>query len=171
MERTAAFYNDVMGMPTVKKTVNYDDPAIPHWIFGTEGGQPGSLITYYAYPPDGMRHAQIGRGQTHHIAFAVADEASQLEWRERLLAAGQNVTPVLDRKYFRSIYFRDPDGHILEIATLPPGFAVDEPLDTLGEVLQLPPWLEDDRANITAGLRPLERPDASRLESQGLKEV
>ncbi len=163
IERTAAFYTGVLGLSIVKKTVNYDDPQIPHWFFGTSDGAPGSLVTYYAYPSGAMRRAQIGQGQTHHFAFAVADEAEQEQWRVRLVAAGQQVTPILDRKYFTSIYFRDPDGHILEIATIPPGFTVDEPLTTLGESLTLPPWLEADRVDIEAGLRPLHRPDAARL--------
>ena len=76
--------------------------------------------------------ARIGTGQTHHFAFAVKDEEEQLEWRERLVRAGLRVTPVMDRVYFKSIYTNDPDGHIVELATLGPGFASDEPVETLG---------------------------------------
>ncbi|HMA34725.1 MAG TPA: VOC family protein, partial [Chloroflexia bacterium] len=79
-------------------------------------------------------------------------------WRARLVAAGLQVTPILDRHYFTSIYFRDPDGHILEIATRPPGFLIDEPADRLGQRLALPPWLEAERAQIAAGLPPLRVP-------------
>ncbi|MGI8587853.1 MAG: VOC family protein [Chloroflexia bacterium] len=155
IERTAAFYTGLLGMQIVKKTVNYDDLSIPHWYFAPEGGAPGGLITYFEYKPGAMRPARIGQGQTHHFALCIEDEAEQVEWRARLLSAGLDVTPILDRKYFRSIYFNDPDGHILELATRGPGFLVDEPADGLGESLSLPPWLEDEREVITAGLRPI----------------
>ncbi len=156
--RTAAFYTGVLGLRLVKQTVNYDDPAVPHWYFGTGDGVPGTLITYFAYRPEAWGPARIGRGQTHHFAFAVEDDAAQAAWRERLQSAGVAVTEVRDRKYFRSIYFADPDGHILEIATRGPGFLVDEPADALGQALALPPWLEAERATIAAGLRPLVLP-------------
>jgi glyoxalase family protein len=158
IERTAAFYTEVLGLRIVKKTVNYDDLTIPHWYFGVGDGEPGTLITYFAYQPSFWRPARIGRGQTHHFAFCVENDAEQEAWRERLVAAGLQVTPVLDRKYFHSIYFEDPDGHILEIATRNPGFLIDEPAAVLGHTLALPPWLEDSRESIEAGLRPLEVP-------------
>ncbi len=97
----------------------------------------------------------MGAGQTHHFALAVADEQSQLEWRERLLAAGLRVSPVLDRIYFKSIYTNDPDGHIVELATAGPGFAVDEAPASLGSALRLPPWLEQQRPQIVAALPPV----------------
>ena len=101
-------------------------------------------------------YARHGAGQTHHFALAVPDDAVQLEFRERLLAAGWPVSPVMDRVYFRSIYTRDPDGHIVELATAGPGFTVDEPEASLGGSLCLPPWLEARRAEIAAGLPPLD---------------
>jgi glyoxalase family protein len=162
IKRTAAIYTELLGMRVVKKTVNYDDVSIPHWYFGVDEGAPGTLITYFAYPHGAMREVRIGQGQTHHFALCVEDEAEQAQWRERLVAAGLRVTPVLDRKYFRSIYFNDPDGHILEIATRDPGFLVDEPAPTLGQSLALPPWLEAERALITVGLRPLQIPPAGK---------
>ena len=158
IKRTAAFYTEILGLQVVKRTVNYDDVSVPHWYFGLDEGAPGTLITYFAYPVRAWRPARIGQGQTHHFAFCVDDEAAQLEWRARLEMAGLAVTPVLDRKYFRSIYFRDPDGHILEIATRDPGFLVDEPAGALGRQLALPPWLEPEAAAIRAGLRPLQVP-------------
>ena len=102
------------------------------------------------------KRAKMGAGQTHHYALAVPDDAAQEAWRERLLAAGLPVSPILDRVYFKSIYTRDPDGHIVELATAGPGFASDESPETLGQRLQLPPWLEEQRDQIAAGLRPLE---------------
>lgn len=86
-----------------------------------------------------------GVGTVHHVAFRVPDDDSQADWREALTEAGHDVTPVRDRRYFRSIYFREPGGVLLEIATEGPGFTRDEPVDALGETLKLPPWLADDR--------------------------
>jgi len=103
-----------------------------------------------------MPRGRLGVGITHHFALAVADDETQLKWRDRLLSKGVQVTPVLDRQYFKSIYFRDPDGHILEIATNGPGFCVDEPEEHLGESLQLPPWMEHMRAEIQAELKPIQ---------------
>lgn len=101
----------------------------------------------------------MGAGQTHHFALAVADDESQQMWREKLIRAGLSVTPVLDRVYFKSIYTRDPDGHIIELATLGPGFMVDEDRASLGQSLKLPPWLEDQRAAIVARLQPIAVPE------------
>ncbi len=93
-----------------------------------------------------------GAGAVHHVAWRTPDDASQAAWRERLLDAGLDVTPILDRRYFRSIYFREPGGVLFEIATDGPGFAVDEPVEKLGAGLQLPPWLEPRRERIEAQL-------------------
>jgi glyoxalase family protein len=99
--------------------------------------------------------ALIGAGTTHHVAWRAADDADQEEWLQRLVDLGLRPTPVQDRKYFRSIYFRMPDGILLEIATDGPGFLVDEPRETLGEGLALPPWLEPDRATLERELTPI----------------
>jgi glyoxalase family protein len=104
--------------------------------------------------PDGQRALQ-GRGSVHHIAFAVADRAAQLTVRERLVAAGYGVTPVIDRNYFYSIYFRSPGGVLFEIATAEPGFAVDEPATKLGQALRLPSQHEHLRAELERILPPL----------------
>ncbi|MFI5274238.1 MAG: VOC family protein [Ktedonobacterales bacterium] len=153
--RTHAFFGELLGMRRVKMTNNFDDPNSAHWYWRAGEGLPGTLITYFERDPAREQPARMGAGQTHHFALAVADEATQLAWRERLLEAGLKVTPVLDRVYFKSIYLRDPDGHIVELATAGPGFAVDEPGEALGETLRLPPWLEPRRAEIAGGLRPL----------------
>jgi glyoxalase family protein len=91
----------------------------------------------------------------HHIAWRTADDADQQLWRQELLQGGYNVTPVMDRNYFRSIYFREPGGVLFEIATDPPGFTADEPLEELGSHLKLPPWLEKRRDLIEKTLPPL----------------
>lgn len=97
-----------------------------------------------------------GYGTIHHVAFATANDASQLEARAKLMKSGLNVTPVLDREYFHSIYFREPGGVLFEIATLPPGFLIDEPLEHLGESLKLPPWEEQNRVRIEKQLSPIQ---------------
>lgn len=156
LERTHAFYHTLLGLRRVKRTDNFDDPDTGHWYWGDEQGTPGTLITYFGWDAERGRRAQIGRGQTHHFAFAVEDEEEQLAWRERLLSAGLPVSPVRDRIYFKSIYTQDPDGHIVELATRGPGFAVDETQDALGQRLRLPPWLEVHRARIEDSLTPLQ---------------
>jgi glyoxalase family protein len=99
--------------------------------------------------------ALIGAGTTHHIAWRTKDDAEQQAWLERLAEVGLRPTPVQDRKYFRSVYFRMPDGVLIEIATDEPGFLVDEPLATLGQGLSLPPWLEPERETLERELTPL----------------
>ncbi len=96
-----------------------------------------------------------GVGTVHHVAMAIGTDEEQLTARESLLAAGAAVTPVRDRQYFRSIYFREPGGVLYEIATLAPGFAVDEDPAALGRALKLPPWEEPYRRDIEAGLAPI----------------
>lgn len=156
IERTDAYYSDLLGLRRVKKTSNFDDPNSAHWYWGDEAGRPGTLITYFEHDPDTMRRVRMGAGQTHHFAFAVKDEEEQLQWRERLVQAGLPVSPVMDRVYFKSIYTRDPDGHIVELATLGPGFLVDEDAGTLGTGLMLPSWLESKRDTLAGRLTPIE---------------
>jgi glyoxalase family protein len=91
---------------------------------------------------------QIAAGTVHHIAFRAPDDDEQLKVREQLAARGLNVTPVIDRQYFHSIYFREPNGILFEIATDGPGFLIDEPADALGETLKLPPIYESKRSEI-----------------------
>jgi glyoxalase family protein len=96
-----------------------------------------------------------GAGTIHHVAFRAEDDAAQLEWRERAMTIGVEVTPVIDRQYFNAIYFREPGGVLFEIATDPPGFATDEAPDELGTHLKLPPQYEARRADIERVLPPL----------------
>jgi catechol 2,3-dioxygenase-like lactoylglutathione lyase family enzyme len=110
--------------------------------------------------PDRMR-GRMGAGSVHHVAFRARDRAEQLQWREAILAHGFDVTPVLDRQYFHSIYFREPGGVLFEIATDPPGFATDEAPGALGTALKLPPWLEIQRQQIERQLPPLRGSGAS----------
>lgn len=105
--------------------------------------------------PD-QRRGSIGSGIVHHIAFRTPSEETQKVWHEKIGAAGHSVSPVMDRNYFHSIYFREPGGVLFEIATDPPGFAVDEPADQLGQNLKLPEWYESRRAELEAVLPALQ---------------
>lgn len=158
IKRTHAFFGDLLGMRRVKMTSNFDDPNSAHWYWGVGDGSPGTLITYFERDPAREPRMRMGNGQTHHFALSVPDEDTQLEWREILLRAGNRVSPVMDRVYFKSIYTNDPDGHIVELATAGPGFAVDELPQELGQSLKLPPWLEPARSDIEARLRPVQAP-------------
>lgn len=158
IQRTHAFFGELLGMRRLKMTSNFDDPTSAHWYWGVGDGRPGTLITYFERDPQRAHRARMGAGQTHHVALAVPDEQAQLAWRDRLLRAGSRVSPVMDRVYFKSIYTNDPDGHIVELATAGPGFATDEPAADLGQRLQLPPWLEPSRDLIAGRLTPLTVP-------------
>jgi glyoxalase family protein len=102
-------------------------------------------------------------GTVHHIAFRCANEEEQVQWRSQLVDLGLQVTPVIDRQYFHSIYFREPGGMLFEIATEAPGFTADEPVEHLGESLKLPPQYESHRAEIERILPPLSLPQQSRV--------
>src|SRR5579864_1159303 len=102
-----------------------------------------------------LTRGSIAVGSVHHVAWRTPDEEQQLAWRENLESSGISVTPVLDRQYFHSIYFREPGGILFEIATDPPGFTFDESSGELGTGLKLPPWLEHRRTAIERVLPPL----------------
>lgn len=136
-QRTVNFYTDVLGLRFIKQTVNFDDPGSYHLYFGDASGSPGSAITFFewASAPQGSP----GIGGTHHFALRVGDRDGLLRWKRRLTDGGLRVDGPLDRHYFESIYFRDPDGVIIEIATDGPGFTRDEPADSLGSQHRPPP--------------------------------
>jgi glyoxalase family protein len=113
------------------------------------------ILLQPSQPEDRPVEAVFGGGSIHHIAFRVPNDETQLEYQSAIRAAGLEVTPVIDRQYFHSIYYREPGGVLFEIATEPPGFAVDEPVETLGEKLQLPPWFEPNRREIEQDLPPV----------------
>jgi catechol 2,3-dioxygenase-like lactoylglutathione lyase family enzyme len=108
--------------------------------------KPGAIVDLLCVPDS--RHGTMGAGVVHHVAFRTPDESQQLEWRKRLVSGGFNVSPVMDRNYFHSIYFREPGGVLFEIATNAPGFAVDEPQEKLGESLKLPAQYEPLRREL-----------------------
>jgi glyoxalase family protein len=130
------------------------EPAAGGAGWQARGEHRGSL--YFYDEPPAQRGIQ-GAGSVHHVAWTSDDEDHEA-WRERVQQGGGRPTPVIDRHYFRSIYFREPSGVLFEIATRSPGFTIDEPLEHLGEKLSIPPFLESRRPEIEATVRPLENP-------------
>jgi glyoxalase family protein len=116
------------------------------------GGGPGDVVDVRA----GGEDSAMGVGCVHHVAFRVPDGEAQADWQQTLVERGHRVTRVQDRHYFESVYFREPGGVLLELATDGPGFDRDEDATSLGERLQLPPRLEDDREDVEAALPPLD---------------
>jgi len=147
-ERTARLMTDILGFRQTDETEGRTRYA------AGEGG-PGDLVDLSGAAE--FPRGTMGVGAVHHVAFRVPDDEAQLAVREEVAARGYDVTPVLDRNYFRSIYFREPGGVLFEIATDPPGFAVDEP----GGHLKLPPWLETRREHLEEALPPLSVPASS----------
>src|SRR5439155_9341990 len=136
-QRTVDFYTQMLGLRFIKKTVNFDDPGSYHLYFGNEAARPGSVVTFFEWP--GATRGHPGIGGTHHFALAVADYDGLLQWKRRLVDLGISVDGPLDRHYFTSIYFNDPDGTILEIATRGPGWTIDEAPDAIGPEFREPP--------------------------------
>ncbi len=155
------FYGVELSVDGYERTAALLMEGMDHQIIAEKGnriryaasGVPGDFVDIQ-WSPTGARGLG-GSGTIHHLAFTTLDDATQLEVREKLLSKGYQVTQVLDRQYFHSIYFREPGGILFEIATNPPGFAVDEPVDKLGEALKLPQWYEHVRNRIEAGLQPI----------------
>ncbi|HEV2218310.1 MAG TPA: ring-cleaving dioxygenase [Candidatus Dormibacteraeota bacterium] len=119
----------------------------------TGGGGPHAIVDVLESPEGPVGEESIGT--VHHVAWRTADAPSQLAWREKLVEAGRNVTPVIDRWYFKSIYYREPGGVLYEIATDGPGFTVDEKPENLGKTLSLPPWFQVRREHLDESLTPI----------------
>jgi glyoxalase family protein len=147
-ENTRTLLVDVMGLRSAGNEGNRY-----RYAAGSEGA--GTIVDVLC-APDGP-FGRSGAGTVHHIAWRAPDDAQQVAWRAELVRRGYNVTPIIDRSYFHSIYYREPGGILFEIATDPPGFATDESREHLGERLMLPRWLEPDRAEIENALPPLTR--------------
>ncbi|HUR93536.1 MAG TPA: ring-cleaving dioxygenase [Gemmatimonadales bacterium] len=143
---TIALMTGVLGFDIVEETPERTRLAVG----GTAAGHLVDLVE----APDAAQ-ARNGLGTVHHVAFAIASTDEQLELRRELIRLGASPTEVRDRTYFQSIYFREPGGVLFEVATVSPGFTVDEPLAQLGETLRLPPWEEPHRAEIERTLPPI----------------
>jgi catechol 2,3-dioxygenase-like lactoylglutathione lyase family enzyme len=117
VERSVDFYAGLLGMKLVQRTLNEDDRRAQHLLFGDEEGRAGTLVTCLEYAE--LDEGTVGRGSTHHFALAVESEQELGAWRDFLRARGIPCTDVMVREHFTSIYLRDPDGHILELAVGP----------------------------------------------------
>ncbi|MCU1291854.1 MAG: Glyoxalase/bleomycin resistance protein/dioxygenase [Bryobacterales bacterium] len=151
-QQTSSLLTETLGFKLLKQEGN-------RFRFSVGAGEPGTTVDVLVAPDEPS--GRVAGGSVHHIAWRTADDAQQLEWLKELTKLGYNSSPVMDRKYFHSIYFREPGGILFEIATDPPGFAIDEPLDQLGSKLVLPPWLEKVRSQLEAVLPPIQLPTAA----------
>src|SRR5437764_657139 len=152
-ERTARLLTEIFGYRLTEESGNRFRFASP------DESAPGRIIDLLCLPD--TRIGRVAAGSVHHIAFRAKDEHEQLQWRSHLVDLDYNVTPVMDRAYFHSIYFREPGGVLFEIATKPPGFTLDEKLEELGTHLRLPPWMESARSGIDKILPPIQVPRKS----------
>jgi glyoxalase family protein len=155
-ERTASLLTDGLGFRLVGEERE-------RFRYAVGAGGPGALVDVRCQPssPQGV----VNVGTVHHVAWRTSSDEQQKEWREELATLGMNVTPIIDREYFRSIYFREPGGVLFEIATDPPGFMVDEKREELGHHLKLPPWLEPARRHLEHALPHVRLPDVTQVRS------
>jgi glyoxalase family protein len=148
-ERTASLLTKTLGFRQVAKARN-------RFRYAVGSGRPGTMVEVVCAPE--ARSGRVAVGTVHHVAWRTPTDAEQVEWRDTLMQLAYNVTPVMDRQYFHSIYFREPGGVLFEIATDPPGFATDETVERLGTSLKLPPWLEKARPELERRLPPIQLP-------------
>lgn len=153
------FHTVTLNQLNPDRTINFLTELMQHRLVGEESGRfrfeaglggSGNFVDVL-YTPKGV-HGLQGAGSVHHVAFSTDTDETQLVIQEKLRASGYSVTPVQDRNYFHSIYFREPGGVLFEVATNPPGFTVDESVDTLGTALKLPSQFESRRSEIEAAL-------------------
>jgi glyoxalase family protein len=147
-----AYARDPDASAELLQALGFSDPD-PAWELAGERRR-ASLA--YDPPPDAV--AVQGAGSVHHVAWAAHDDAELLEGRAVAVAHGRHATEIIDRQYFHSVYFREPSGVLFELATLAPGFAVDEPAESLGEALKLPPQFEAMRPELERRLTPIVNP-------------
>lgn len=153
LEPTALVLTEAMGFRQVGEYPSLEDPTRTVTVFAAGDAGPGTEV-HVEVQPD-LRMGRVGIGGVHHVAFRTPNDEEHKRWQQRLTEMGLHVTPVIDRFYFRSIYFREPGGVLFEIATDGPGFATDEDVEHLGERLALPPFLEPYRAEIESNLQPI----------------
>jgi glyoxalase family protein len=155
---TALVLTEVLGFRQSDSYPSPENPSRNVVVFETGPGGFGTEVHVEEMPD--QRSGRVGIGGVHHVAFRTPTDEEHRQWRDRVASYRIGITDVIDRYYFRSLYFREPGRILYEIATDGPGFAVDEDAATLGESLVLPPFLEPRREEIVAGLRPL---DTSRV--------
>ncbi|MFD1927663.1 ring-cleaving dioxygenase [Sporosarcina siberiensis] len=152
-DSTAEVLTDVLNFKEVGSYASLVDGMADIRVFSTGEGGPGGEI--HLETRSDLPRERPGRGSVHHVAFRVKTMEEYDEWEKRLRSKGFQTSGKVDRFYFKSIYFREPNGILYELATDEPGFTSDEPLDSLGETLALPPFLEGRREEIEASLRPI----------------
>ncbi len=145
---------ELLGFEEIDRQPNPANPQEEVVIYAMDGGGPGKEVQVVIQP--GLQRAFLGSGGVHHVAFRVKDVAEQDYWNDLLTKRGLRTSGLVDRFYFQSLYFRISGGILFELATDGPGFATDEPLETLGEHLALPPFLEAYREQIEKNLKPLD---------------
>jgi glyoxalase family protein len=150
---TAAVLTQVLNMRAAR---DYPAPESEGQVHVFEMGAGGPAAELHVAVQPGLPVARQGAGAVHHVALRVPDRAALAAWTERVRGFHVPSSGEVDRFYFRSLYFREPGGNLFELATDGPGFDVDEPFETMGEALSLPPFLEPRRADIEARLKPLE---------------
>ena len=155
-ERTASLLTETLGFRLVGRDGN-------RFRYAVRSSEPSTIVDLVCSPDSAS--GGMGSGVVHHIAWRTPDDPQQSEWHTEIARQGYNISPVMDRKYFHSIYFREPGGVLFEIATDHPGFAVDEPAASLGTRLVLPDWLETRRSQIEARLPPVRIPKADAARS------
>lgn len=181
-QRNVDFFVRVLGLRLVKRTVNFDAPDVYHFYYGDETGTPGTILTFFPFQDAGR--GKRGAGEVgsvafhvppgardywiHHIAWRVSGYDHQADWRARVAEAGHSVTDIVDRQYFKSIYFHEPGGVLFEIATDEPGFTVDESKEALGSTLKLPPWIEPHRRQLERVLPPIDNSTSRHSQQQTL---
>jgi glyoxalase family protein len=151
-QRTAELLTETMGFRLIESKGN----RFRYTTSSASASQAGTIVDVLCTPAG--RPGLVAVGTVHHVAWRTPTDEQQAEWRRAL--SHYNVTPIIDRKYFHSIYFREPGGVLFEIATDPPGFAIDEPAETLGSRLVLPGWLEPHRAELEEILPKVRLPQA-----------
>lgn len=152
-EKTAEMLTETLGFRLLREDGT-------RFTYGVGSGGPGALVDVLCKPAS--TSGVVNVGTVHHVAWRTPSDEQQREWREKLAKSGANVTPIIDRRYFHSIYFREPGHVLLEIATDPPGFEIDEREDDLGRSLKLPPWLEPLRKHLEHTLPKVHLPEVSK---------
>jgi len=148
-EKTANILGDLMGFKAAGSQRN-------RFRYQAAGAGIGTIVDLLCVPD--ARVGSMGAGVVHHVAFRTPTDPQQEAWQQKIAGAGLNVSPVMDRTYFHSIYYREPGGVLFEIATDSPGFTFDEPAESLGAKLMLPPWLQSQRSAIERSVQPLKLP-------------
>ncbi len=154
LDSSARFLTEVLGFRSKPASAYQMPGGTTVSVFEVGRGGPGAEV-HIEIAPELPFHRFVGIGGVHHVAFRTPNDEEHRQWRERIARVNPTITPVIDRFYFRSIYFREPGGVLFELATDGPGFDIDEDVATLGERLSLPPFLEPERASIEAQLRPI----------------